>query len=759
MKKNISKREKFRKILKLSFSLILIFTVLILLLKFLPIKNLNSFMNRQNSTRFYDSKGNLIYVLSLEEGLRREYYPIEEIPEQIQKIFIEAEDKDFFRHHGFSVKAFLRAIKQNSSQKKTVSGASTITMQLVRLISPRSKNPTVFTKIAETFIAFRLELKLSKEKILELYLNNLPFGNQIEGIASAAREIYSKSLEELSTAQILALSVTPRRPSLYSPLVNPENSYESAMKIARNLDFKISKAAWISETKPFFTKKKLNAPHYISFIKETYAKNKKNLPDKINLSLNSELNNLLEELLSEKLELFSDSRIKNAGAVAIENETGAIIAYIGNPDFSSKNAGEVDSVKAKHQSGSSTKPFLYALALENGYKPNQILPDIPKDFGGKNVYVPLNFNNRYNGPEPLRVCLASSLNIPAVDILYTLGVDKYFNFLLSLGFDSLNGTRSSTGLSLALGSNEISLLELARAFSIFANDGILKEIIFSKDDYSEKKQKQVIKKDTARIICDFLQDRNAQTLGFGNAKVFSTNYPAIFKTGTANQFQDILSLSSTSAFTVAVWMGNLNGETVIRKTGSSIPALVSRCALDFLTENGRKIEYAKPFKMPESYKKEEVCFLSGMKPTQFCPETRLEFIENFSGDSYKKLPSCTWHYSENGTVKIRYPSEYQHWASGKNINKDGKKSSGKLEIMYPTNNAVFFLDDSIPESVQKITILCSGGKEERTDSFLDGFFYQSAFENQAFSVPLTKGMHTFTIQNGKENRTVTFTVK
>lgn len=265
MNKNISKREKFRKILKLSFSLILIFTVLILLLRFLPIKNLNSFMNRQNSTRFYDSKGNLIYVLSLEEGLRREYYPIEEIPEQIQKIFIEAEDKDFFRHHGFSVKAFLRAIKQNSSQKKTVSGASTITMQLVRLISPRSKNPTVFTKIAETFIAFRLELKLSKEKILELYLNNLPFGNQIEGIASAAREIYSKSLEELSTAQILALSVTPRRPSLYSPLVNPENSYESAMKIARSLDFKISKAAWISETKPFFTKKKTerSALHFV----------------------------------------------------------------------------------------------------------------------------------------------------------------------------------------------------------------------------------------------------------------------------------------------------------------------------------------------------------------------------------------------------------------------------------------------------------------------------------------------------------------
>ena len=129
MNKNISKREKFIKFLKVIFSLLLIFSLVLLLLKILPVKNLDSFMDRQNSTRFYDSKGNLIYVLPLEDGLRREYYTIEEIPAQIQKIFIEAEDKDFFRHHGFSVKAFFRAIKQNSTQKKTVSGASTITMQ------------------------------------------------------------------------------------------------------------------------------------------------------------------------------------------------------------------------------------------------------------------------------------------------------------------------------------------------------------------------------------------------------------------------------------------------------------------------------------------------------------------------------------------------------------------------------------------------------------------------------------------------------
>lgn len=755
-----NKKMKIR-ILKILISGFSFLFLCFLLLRFIPVKNLSKFCERQNSTRFYDCKKNLISILILDDGLQREYFPIEEIPSQIQEIFILAEDKNFYSHCGFDLKAIFRAFRQNSEQKKTVSGASTITMQLVRMIFPRKEKVTVFTKIKECFTAFRLELQLSKKKILELYLNNLPFGNQIEGIGSASRIFFSKNLENLSTSQILSLAVVPRRPSFYSPLVNPENSYEAAMKIAQNFNFSVSKEEWILETSPKKFKNVQNAPHFINFIKNKYAEKKKIIPNELNLSFDLELNSLIEKTLLEQLEKFSDSRIQNGAVLAFENKTGLVKAWCGNPNFFSENSGQVDGVIKKHQSGSSSKPFLYALALENGYKPNQVLADIPKDFGGQNVYVPLNFNNRYNGPQMMRVCLASSLNIPAVDILYHLGVDKYFDFLLKAHFSSLNGTREKTGLSLALGSNEVSLLELTRAFSIFVNDGILKEVIVENGEYDEKSFRRIIKKDTARVIADFLSDKSAQSLGFGNAKVFSTNYPSIFKTGTANQFQDIISLCSTSGYTVGVWMGNLNGETVIKKTGSSIPAYVCRVVQDYLTQNGTKKDVCTEFLEPDSYKKVKVCALSGLRPSKNCVNLKSEYIENYSGDGEKNLKVCSWHYKDGKNVKVKYPSEFQHWASGKNINslKIRTKSNESLKILYPTDNAVFFLDDSIPKNVQKITILCSGGKENKTFSYLDGSFFESTENIQSFTINLQKGEHKFCVVNGSEKSEISFCVK
>lgn len=753
--------RKESKKLKILSAIILLFIIIFSLIRFVPVKNLKKFTEKQNSTKFYDSSNNLISILTLENGLKREYVNFNEIPEQIKQIFILAEDKNFYSHCGIDFRAVFRAIKQNSKENKTVSGASTITMQLARLINPRKSKVTIFTKFKEMFSAVRLELQLSKNEILELYLNNIPFGNQIEGISSAAREFFGKNLNELSTEQILCLSVIPRRPAFYSPVINPENSYLQAELIAKKFGYKISKDDWITENQIQQKKSTLNAPHYINFIKSEFKKQNKIIPNKVKLNLDLELTSLIEKELSEQLELYSDSRIQNASALVFDNKNLSVIAWVGNPDFFNKNSGQVDGIISKHQSGSSSKPFLYALALENGYKPNQILKDIPKDYGEQNVYVPLNFNNMYNGPQSMRVSLASSLNIPAVDILYNLGVDKYFNFLLNLEFNSLESTRNNTGLSLALGSSELTLLELTRAFTIFANDGILKEITFFEEENNKKSEKRIIKTDTARIICDFLKDRSAQSLGFGNAKVFNTKYPAIFKTGTANQFQDIISLCSTSKYTVGVWMGNLNGETVIKKTGSSIPAEVCRKIQDYLFEKEFSEENFKDFPLPKTYKKEKICSLSGLKPNKNCKNIKEEFIENISGDGYKNLKICDWHYNENGITKIKYPSEFQHWAKGKNINSKKTLSdfNEKLQILYPTNNSVFYIDDSIPKNVQKISILCSGGKEILTESYLDGFFYESTTQTQNFQIQLTKGPHNFTIKNGNEKVSVNFEVK
>lgn len=727
----------------------------------LPYSDLNDFEKRQNSTRFYDYKNQLIYILPLEEGLRREYYSLDEIPESIQEVFIHAEDKNFWNHNGVDFSSILRAVKQNSQENRTVSGASTITMQLARLITPRTGQAGLGTKIRELIDSFRLELKLSKKQILEYYLNSIPFGNQIEGLGSAARLIYGCEINQLSQAQVLCLAVTPRRPAYYSPLVNPENSYEQAMLIGKSLNFSVTKEEWVNLTSPVPFSQNQNAPHYINWISSDFKNKGKKIPDRMNLSLDLELNNLIEGKIQEQLELFRDSRITNGAALVFDNRTGAIVAWVGNSDFFSEHSGQVDGVISRHQSGSSTKPFLYALALENGYVPNQILEDIPKDFGGQNVYVPLNFNNRYNGPQSMRVCLASSLNIPAVDILYHLGIDRYMNFLESCGFDSLKGTRASTGLSLALGSNEVTLLELTRAFSIFPNDGILKEVVPQASDYNPGHSRRVLNCDTARVISDFLSDRNAQTLGFGNAKVFKTSYPAIFKTGTANQFQDIVSLCATPDYTCGVWMGNLNGETVIKKTGSSIPAYVCRTIQDYLFEKNSKKGAPQKFKVPDSYKKLPVCALSGMKSGPDCPSTKMEYVEWKTDKAEENFKTCTWHYRQNGITRIRYPSAFQHWASGQNIN--GRlntiQSSAPLEIMYPTDNAVFFLDATVPESAQQITVLCSGGSDSETTAYLDGNFLGVSTMRQSFKVKLTKGKHSFTIINGNETKSIHFEVR
>lgn len=759
IKKLQPEAKKIIKILAVVFGvLITIFAIF----RFSPYKDLDSFLKRQNSTRFYDNENKLIYVLPLEQGLYREYYTLDEIPQELQKIFLIAEDKNFYFHPGFNIASIFRATKQNIQQNKIVSGASTITMQLARIITPRQSKTkiTIFTKAKELLNAIRIETRLSKNKILELYLNSLPFGNQIEGIGSAARNFYNKNLNELTLSQMIMLSVIPRRPSFYSPLNNPQNSYDRAMEIGSQINFHIKKNEWISSTKITETKFLQTRMHFINWICKEYQNKKQIIPNKVNLKIDLPLTQLIEKELQQQLEIFSDSRIQNGAALVIENKTGNIISWVGNSNFENPNSGHVDGVISKHQSGSSTKPFLYALALQKGINPTTIFADIPKDFGGANVYVPLNFDNRYNGPQRMRVALASSLNIPAVELLYHLGIDSYMEFLLDCGFDSLQGTREKTGLSLALGSNEITLLELVRAFSIFPNDGVLKEIQINLQ--TKKSNKQVIKTDTARIICDFLSDKAAQSLGFGNAKVFNTEYPSIFKTGTANQYQDIIALAATKEYTVGVWLGNLNGETVIKKTGSSIPALIARNILDYLTlpqlEQLDKKEKLK-FNQPEQYTKTQICTLSGCKPNKNCPSISLEYVKNQHLKEFVNS-ECRWHIIKNGRLSINYPSEYQHWVSGQNMTGfSTNQIYTPIDFSYPTDGATFVFDKSIPKHVQVIRIQAYGGKINQAELFYDGKSQGLATNRFVWQIPLEEGFHSLEIFCADETKKIDYLVQ
>ena len=758
----------------------------------LPWPALDDFLSRPYSTRCYDRHGQLLQVLPLEDGLRREWYDLEEIPPRLLEVFLAAEDQRFYRHHGVDLAAIVRAAAQNLQEGRQVSGASTVTMQLARLVDrrPAGEKITLGRKIWEAALAIRLELKLSKDAILELYLNSLPFGAQAEGIGSAARTYFGCTPKELTDAQIHLLAIIPRRPATYHP-ARPENSFEAACLLGQATGFSASREAWhesVFREKLYSSPQRL--PHFILYVKNLFSAENfsaglvpaPKLPPELHLSVDAALTEAVENLVNTKLAEHEAARLSHGAVFAMDNATGEIICWSGG-DFWSEQAGQVDGVLVKNQSGSTMKPFIYAMALENGFAPATVLADIPMDFGQEEVYVPLNFNNRFNGPVLFRTALASSLNIPAVYLLYRLGVDSYLSVLADLGVKSFGQIRGEQGLSLALGSGELTLQELVGSFSVFPRGGVAgRSTPFVQSPPTQEPNQQntagsdkpvqavfgeadgsrVFSADTAAIICDILSDQRARALGFGFTQVFNTPYPAIFKTGTSNQFQNIVALGATPRYSVGVWMGNHSGETVIQQTGSSLPATVVRFLLDELTERAAgddaarhyhpsdKMAFPQDFPQPKNFQKTHVCALSGMKPTEHCPSVTEEYVAVALGNSAggKGLAFCDWHYSAEDlfggkqfnsitAVSIRYPQEYQRWLQGKTT-PSSFFDTAPLAILYPQPGAVFLFDQGIPPSAQKIRVEATGSGKA-AELFVNGKSLGASAAPFSWLVPLELG--------------------
>lgn len=714
-------KKHLRLALKILSAFFILSAIFLLILRFSPYPALREFRKHPVSTRIFDCRGNLIQIHALENGVRREFVPLDEIPGFVTQAFIDGEDRHFYSHHGIDFAAIVRAAFQNTKELRTVSGASTITMQLARMIRP-NKNRTILVKMREAFDALRLEARLSKKEILEAYLNNVPFGFNADGVASAVRTFFSKNLSELTEDEARCLSVSVRRPALYNP-------------------FEVSETAR-AFSYPF------EMPHFVRYLS--------NLPDspigrlsEVQTTADLSIQHHAEDLLSSAVAQYGENRLSNGAILVCDTQTGAILAWVGSADFFDEaHNGQVDGVLSFRQPGSSMKPFLYALALESGFMPSSVLPDIPMEFGFENLYVPQNFNNRFNGPVRFRVALASSLNIPAVYLLNEIGLDSYLKKLSSLGFKSLED--SDPGLSVALGSAEVSIFEMTQAFSVFARDGVFIPLWAIDDErfrteQEKAEEKQVFDVNTVRIISDILSDKDARALGFGYSQTFQTPFPAMFKTGTANQYQNITALGSTPHYTVGVWMGNFSGETVIGKTGSSIPAKIAREILVGLQGNS-----GKDFKKPAQFKKERICALSGLKAGENCPDTVKEFVP-----VSEKIEKCGWH-TQNGT---NYPAQYATWFRLKNRSGQVSEKGTPLKIVSPRNGSLFYYDDSVPLFRQKLVVEATGGSEDEAEFFVDGKLLGKTARPFVQQVPIERGEHQIQVQCGEESSGIVIAVK
>ena len=735
------------------FAIIIAFNLALL---FVPTDYLKTLESHPYSTVYYDSQGELLQVTSLPDGGRREKLESADITRLAKKIFIKAEDKRFYLHNGVDYAALVSALVQNAQGRQIVRGGSTISMQLVKM-QDDDKSITVSRKFHDIFYAQVIEAKHTKRRIFEAYINSLYFGHGATGLASAARTYFGRTVNTLSAQELCCLAVIPRNPTFYDPVKNAENCAQRACELYNKT---FHKKMSTQEFEGFLPQKLFSypyeAPHYIRYLEqqadgmdtqdaETHT---------VTLSINLELEHYAQQILNDALLQAQGSRISNAALLLIENKTGKPLAWVGSAEFfDEEHSGQIDGVLVNNQPGSSMKPFLYALALETKddagqplFTPGTILADIPQEFGEEKLYIPSNFNNRYNGPVRLRIALASSLNVPAVSVLNTLGVDNYLNKLYELGFDSLQRTGRTADLGLALGAGEVPLVELVPAFAVFVRDGIAFD------------GSQVYEPDTARLICSILSDKGARALGFGYSQTFETSYPAIFKTGTSNQYQNIIALGATKDYTIGVWMGNFDGQTVIGKTGSSLPAWSAKKMLDYLYgekgPSGEKLK-AMEFPEPENWTKQKICSLSGLPAGPDCPATVYEYCLK---DTEHETGVCTWHKKTNGEIETLYPPEYQQWARTTKPDVQINYNTAPLSIQTPKNNSVFYYSQLHKEK-QAVSVEVFGGAKDTLQIFYDDDFYDEVSRPFTFQLPVERGEHSCRVVCGDESCEINFLVK
>jgi penicillin-binding protein 1C len=578
-----------------------------------------------------DRNGILLREVLSDDGGRCRWVGLREVSAYLVKATLAAEDKDFYFHSGVYFPSVLRAFWQNIRRGRVVSGASTISQQLVRNIYRGRRD--LFSKLFETWMAVRLEHSISKEEILEQYLNRISYGNQALGAEAAGRLYFDKPASQLSLAESSFLAVIPRSPSGLNPY---RNFGEVRRRQADVLD-RMRKLKFITGPERdraaeenlnlLPAAEKFRAPHFCEYVLSGIPLKERREWDAVRTSLDVRLQKKVEILLKEHLNDLLDKGITNGAVLVLDNENGEILSMAGSRDFFDEaHDGQVNGALSLRQPGSALKPFTYALALEKGMTAATILEDSEAQISTlEGYFLPRNFDRRYHGPVSLRNALACSYNIPAVRVLETLGPDLLYQRLKSLSFDSLEKGPGFYGVGLTLGNGEVSLLELCRAYACLARGGLYQEersiLGFLATNRMNNRAslsitpKRVFSPEVSFIITSILSDPDARISAFGYNSPLALPFAVAAKTGTSKDFRDNWTVGYSPRYTVGVWVGNFDGEPMHNVSGISGCGPLFRDIM-FLLHNG---DAGRDFPRPEDVVTAAVCPLSGLKPSPECP--------------------------------------------------------------------------------------------------------------------------------------------
>lgn len=593
-KKLLLKRLFFLALILVGTGTLFILIFILIVSKDLP--KPDQLMERQvaQSTVIYDRSGeNILYEISGEE--RRTLIDINEIPDLVQKAVVAIEDKNFYNHKGFSFFAMARTAITNVVYNRSA-GGSTLTQQFVKN-SVLTNEKTIIRKVKELIISYRLEKKFSKDEILQMYLNEIPYGSNAYGVEAASQKYFSKSVRDVSLAEAAVLAAIVQVPTRYSPY-GPNKDIllgrkDYVLKLMAEQGYISEEERELAQAEEIvFSGKETNitAPHFVMYIKDILtAKYGEKMVEqgglKIYTTLDLEKQKIAEEVIKEKTEKYQENyQASNAALVAIDPKTGQILAMVGSRDyFDDSIDGQVNVSIRSRQPGSSIKPLVYAALFEKGYTPNTILYDVKTNFSSDpaNPFEPKNYNLQESGPVSIRKALAGSLNIPAVKALYLAGLKNVLSLLESFGYSAFP-QKESFGLAFVLGVGEVKLLEHTNAFSAFATDGDIREIAGILkienssgeiiEEYQEKK-KTVLSQQSARMINEIMSDNSARAYIFGTKNSLTLgNRPVAAKTGTTNDFHDAWTIGYTPSLVAGVWVGNSDNKKMSGKADGSVVA-------------------------------------------------------------------------------------------------------------------------------------------------------------------------------------------
>lgn len=726
------------------------------------------------STIITDDKDEVIHAFLTNNEQWRMKTELEEISPLLRKTIVQKEDKYFYRHFGINPIAVGRAFVMNVFTGRRTSGASTITMQVAKALEPKKRN--IGNKLIEMFRALQLELKYSKDEILQLYLNLVPYGGNIEGVKSASILYFGKNPDHLSLAEITALSIIPNRPS---SLVIGKNNEEIVKQ--RN--------KWLNRfaKEKVFTKKEIEdalsepltakrgvipklAPHLAYKLKQSGGP-----IIKTNLQLNTQYKT--EKLVQDYVRTLRLSKIRNAAVIIIDNETHKVITYVGSGDFTDTNdGGQVNGAAAVRQPGSTLKPLLYGLCFDEGLlTPKKMMNDVPVNYAG---YAPENYDKNFNGPVTVEYALEHSLNIPSVKALNMLGKDKMIQQLSSIGFKQIQAKQKALGLSLILGGCGATLEQLTGMYSCFATEGMYYRPLFVQHDGGSKPQR-ILSADASYMVTDILSRINRPD--FPLHWDATAHLPKIaWKTGTSYGRRDAWSIGYNKKYTVGVWVGNFSGEGNAELSGAhTATPLLFRIfnTLDYDADRAW-------FTPPKELEQRKICSETGLPPSAHCTNLVLDYFvpgisstqtcnnfEEIAVSADEKISYCKSCEPETGFKRKGYKliaAEVQNWMQGNGLavevipphNPQCEKifASGAPQIKSPVNETEYLISKKNPEPLQ---LVCETGNDvSRVYWYINNQFYKTTDAgSKQFFLPTEGNIKISCTDDKGRNRDIKIMVK